>query len=1603
MLDIVTEQVIQALVEVVWNRPELDNLREPVEKMLKGNEFKKLTQNAMKFLADSSAETLPDLFDPGFIRMPEVQNHLAEYIVHGNEANVDRLTELYAKRFLKPKDAEDISGYLHAYLVRLRETFSGHPQFGPILVSRDLRDIKQGIKDLTEILDSLVDEPEVKALKARKSGILQKWNSGILRVLNASIMLPHFDTLLAAGLIAAAQQTSTRDSTLLITGMGVTEIRVLISTLADESGDSISNEEICQRIQYAINQSNVVDMMRLPQPRALMVSRLRELNVFEYLLENNAYTVVSRLTRQFSFPGKRLFLSYARSDDTGLEPNSFVKRIYSDLIGRGYDVWWDRISMTDRGETFLDSIADAISQSDRLLLVCGPGAFKSEYVRAEWEHAQSRCIPIKPLLYKGDYSDLPPEIASVDGVDFRDSEKYIERLEYLLRQFDEALRSPGKLLGTPPSLPPHYVPRTSEIYEIRSKLLVDSHEAIRLKDVQRKIGIHGMGGVGKSVLATSLIRDCEMRRKFYDGILWVTLGSSPKLEARLSSLCHALGQSLQPFADVQQGSATLKQLLQDKHCLLIVDDVWQKSHLEAFDVIGDYSALVFTTRDVGLITAIGAQSHDVSLLSMGEAKHLVALQLLDQVEKTETLLETTKSELPLEAEDVITECGNLPLAISVCAAMVRDGTTWTDLLDALRDRDIEYLEHQNGNVMKSIRVSLESLVPDNKTRNDEFVARYMELSVFPENIGIPVAAIETLWTESGSMKSRHVNKLLATLRGRALLKLDEKNNIVTLHSLHYDFICGGIADTALVHNMLLNAYKKKCNGGWHTGPNDGYFFENLAYHLRQLNRFDELVELLTGSSDWMEAKFKACRGNASYSFDLDVAIELCDALPPIQRELTLVKLFTAKQVVWKQVETIRNRDLSLLTRLGRKEEALNHVRLRSRGIDQFNGLKIVYQTLKGMNQPDFALLEEMFAIADAIPIMMIRVQALCELGEYDTQYFDHALKHANEALDRLYATNFDQETMLTLLATQGFWALAQVAASLKKIEDVRSIKLLDDVRDFVEAIEDEGTQALYIILLSSIGALPEDMINHSLDAIVKAVNERDNWMNSGGWLVGFIQLMLQMALITRKRYRDALQFVRILKNPNSAALFLSVLVSSLSEAQQTEEHEHLYELLNELLNNPLSAPQTKSIVGMAYAELGELETAEKVFIGLGDNNVRWSVLNSISSKYSQGNEFDTALQYAERIEDQFEQSEALFTLAESLAMNGDHTRASQIYSRASILAQESAYDDSRISAIEQIAVLAASFEQIEMAKTLLSCIDRIEARIIALSSVALATASTRSNAIVDIMSELEAEIDEIRSPLAHATTMANLIGVLDKLDVNRANSLYNRTLGEVMRIPNSNERAIALAKLGAIQYERRGEKSELLDRAIDLARNLDNLSDRSVVLSEILEELIQIQDDRIEQVFAESYSSLFELLNNSELIDAFDQKNSIVMRQASRMNRMTIRIIIIGSGEKVDQVREVLDWLAHTDQSGDYVMRQDLATRVFLKETDILGALKRLGPQNLDDYVHLLSGWSSGFEAVSDKLTLRILTEAIRIISWVRFDWRPVAEVLEKYGEHNDT
>ncbi len=551
----------------------------------------------------------------------------------------------------------------------------------------------------------------------------------------------------------------------------------------------------------------------------------------------------------------KLFLSYARGDD---EP--FVRRLHDDLIARGFKVWFDRVSMPSRNLTFHQEIRDAVAACDRLVLVVGPKAVASDYVRQEWQFAYFEADKVvTPILRRGDYPLAIDELKLVHCEDFRDDAEYAFHLEQLVRILKEPPPPLGKLIAVP-ALPAHFLSRSEGLPKLRDALRADLDSPVVIGGAAAKVGLHGMGGIGKSVLANALVRDRMVREAFPDGIVWVGLGSLPNLADRMRDVHRALGGD-GAFVTEHQGNALLKELLADKAVLLVLDDAWRRGDVDAFDVLGPRCRALITTRDVGLATSLSGTQYVVELLTEVEALRLLAVAAGVETDA-----------LPPESHEVLAECGKLPLAVALAGGMVEAGTPWADVRDALREHELEFLEdphaqnEQHVNLWRTIEVSVQAL-------SEEARQRLAELAVFPEDEPVPVAAIGTLWAHTGSLAARHARKLLVDLKQRSLVQLVADSGTasasvghVSLHDLIHDY-CMRLArqqfgDEAALHERLLAAYRQSCSGGWWTGPNDGYFLEHLRQHLIEARQASELADLLH-ELRWAEAK-----NAAGLAFDL---------------------------------------------------------------------------------------------------------------------------------------------------------------------------------------------------------------------------------------------------------------------------------------------------------------------------------------------------------------------------------------------------------------------------------------------------------------------------------------------------------------------------------------------------------------------------------------------------------------------------------------------------------------------------------------------------------------------------------------------------------------
>ncbi len=416
---------------------------------------------------------------------------------------------------------------------------------------------------------------------------------------------------------------------------------------------------------------------------------------------------------------------------------------------------------------------------------------------------------------------------------------------------------PGKLFGVPAQRP-HHIPRLDVRHRTQSALLTGSRDAVGItgagvENTAGAVGLFGQGGLGKTVAAIDLVHDASVRLAFPDGIHWLTLGQSPDVLSLQSGLIQQLTGAPAVVDSVASGSDQIRDLSTDRASLLVLDDVWRTDHARAFEVTGARCRTLITTRDAGVLTALGAENIELDVLSEEQALALLSIWI-----------DEPAGSLPEEAKTLVRRCGYLPLAISVAGAMVRDGTAWADIVGALEAGNLRFLDHPYASVFTSLRLSLDAL-PEGVR------ARYLELAVAPEDLLMPVPVVARLWAHTGDLQDYESRRLLAGLERKGLLYLEGRDSTASLrfHDLQRDFLQLAADDIGTLHSSLLDAFALSLapatpethRAWWTLSADEPYLWYRLSDHLAKANRRDELRALLL-DYDWIAAKLQTTDINA---------------------------------------------------------------------------------------------------------------------------------------------------------------------------------------------------------------------------------------------------------------------------------------------------------------------------------------------------------------------------------------------------------------------------------------------------------------------------------------------------------------------------------------------------------------------------------------------------------------------------------------------------------------------------------------------------------------------------------------------------------------------
>ncbi|KAH1152258.1 hypothetical protein GLYMA_16G210800v4 [Glycine max] len=380
-----------------------------------------------------------------------------------------------------------------------------------------------------------------------------------------------------------------------------------------------------------------------------------------------------------------VFLSF-RGEDTR---SAFTGHLYNTLQSKGIHTFIDDEKL-QRGEQITPALMKAIEDSRVAITVLSEHYASSSFCLDELAtilHCdQRKRLLVIPVFYKVDPSDVrhqkgsygealaklerrfqhDPEklqnwkmalqrVADLSGYHFKEGEGY----EY--KFIEKIVEEVSRVINLCPLHVADYpVGLKSRVLHVRRLLHAGSDHGVHM------IGIHGMGGVGKSTLARAVYNELIIAEKF-DGLCFLAnvRENSNKhglehLQGKL--LLEILGEKSISLTSKQQGISIIQSRLKGKKVLLIIDDVDTHDQLQAIagrpDWFGRGSKIIITTRDKQLLA-----SHEVNkTYEMKELDENHALQLLTWQAFKKEKADPTYVEV---LHRVVTYASGLPLALEV--------------------------------------------------------------------------------------------------------------------------------------------------------------------------------------------------------------------------------------------------------------------------------------------------------------------------------------------------------------------------------------------------------------------------------------------------------------------------------------------------------------------------------------------------------------------------------------------------------------------------------------------------------------------------------------------------------------------------------------------------------------------------------------------------------------------------------------------------------------------------------------------------------------------------------------------------------------------------
>lgn len=283
-----------------------------------------------------------------------------------------------------------------------------------------------------------------------------------------------------------------------------------------------------------------------------------------------------------------------------------VQRLQADALSV-----WNEPANVPAGAT--PELHSAVSQARLVLALASEGSGRA-WLRSVWWAAREQGVTLLPLRREGqsavDEAGLPNWMRRVPALTLPG--QWPELLEQLRKP-----HIPPRLLAmAPPSA-------TNVVRRHEADLLVEELLRAAKAPQPETIVLWGLTGSGKTTMVASVCSDERVQDAYPDGVMWITLGPEPNIEAELSRCLLACGRTPNPRAGLAELRREVELQLKGRQCLLVIDEACDVEHLQGLLLASAGSVHVVTTRFRNLAYAVDTSPFVVGDLSSDDARSVL--------------------------------------------------------------------------------------------------------------------------------------------------------------------------------------------------------------------------------------------------------------------------------------------------------------------------------------------------------------------------------------------------------------------------------------------------------------------------------------------------------------------------------------------------------------------------------------------------------------------------------------------------------------------------------------------------------------------------------------------------------------------------------------------------------------------------------------------------------------------------------------------------------------------------------------------------------------------------------------------------------------------